>query len=250
MLFWGKKKKMLPDIIVGFVLLEGFDYNFNKLKLNLKNEWGIEIKDSAEEDTIAFNVDDMLIACSFVPEPIPDHEVESHYKDNWMWEDAEKKVSKHRSHVIISILNGKDNIERHKIFTKIASSILVEDEAIAVYMSPMIIEKETYRCLAKELKLGKLLVLLWVYIGIARDKNGISAYTLGLNHFKKKEVEILNSLRECEEIFEFLLRIVGEIIKNDINVEKGSFYKIGKNGFSFKVSSGIFVSGKSLKITY
>ncbi len=59
MLFWGKKKKMLPDIIVGFVLLEGFDYNFNKLKLNLKNEWGIEIKDSAEEDTIAFNVDDM-----------------------------------------------------------------------------------------------------------------------------------------------------------------------------------------------
>lgn len=76
MLFWGKKKKMLPDIIVGFVLLEGFDYNFNKLKLNLKNEWGIEIKDSAEEDTIAFNVDDMLIACSFVPEPIPDHEVE------------------------------------------------------------------------------------------------------------------------------------------------------------------------------
>lgn len=250
MLFWGKKKKILPDIIVGFVLLEGISYDFNELKVNLKKEWGIEIKDSAEEDTIAFNVDKMLIACSFAPEPIPDHEVESHYKDNWMWKDAEKKVSKHRSHIIISILNGKDIIERYKIFTKIASSILAEDGTIAVYMSPMIIEKETYRCLAKELKIGKLPVLLWVYIGIAGGENGISAYTLGLNHFKKKEVEILNSLRDCEEVFEFLLRIVGEIIKNDITVEKGSYFNIGKKVFSFKVSSGIFVNGKSLKITY
>lgn len=250
MLFWGKKKKKLPDIIVGFVLLEGISYDFNKLKANLKEEWGVEIKDSAEEDTIAFNVDKMLIACSFVPAPIPDHEVESHYKDNWMWEDVEKKVSKQRSHVIISILNGKDNIERYKVFTKIASSILVEEEAIAVYMSPMIIEKETYRCLAKELKIGKLPILLWVYIGIAKGKNGISAYTLGLNHFKKKEVEILNSLRDCGEVFEFILRIIGEIIKNDINVEKGSYFNIGKNVLSFKVSSGIFVNGTAWKITY
>lgn len=250
MLFWGKKKKRLPDIIIGFVLLESFSYDFNKLKVDLKNEWGIEIKDTVEEDTIAFNVDNMLIACSFVPKPIPDHEVESHYKDNWMWKEAEKKVSKHKSHVIISILNGRDNIERYKVFTKIASSILLEEEAIAVYMSPMIIEKETYRCLAKELKIGKLPILLWIYIGITNSQSGISAYTLGLNHFKKKEVEILNSFKECDEVFEFILRIVNEIIKNDINVEKGSFFKIGKKELSFKVSSGIFVNGKSLKITY
>lgn len=250
MLFWGKKKKRLPDIIVGFVLLKSFGYNFNKLKINLKNEWGIEINDTAEEDTIAFNIDDMLIACSFVPEPIPDHEVESHYKDNWMWKDAEKEVSKHKSHVIISILNGRDSIERYKIFTKLASSILVDKEAIAVYMSPMIIERETYICLAKELKIGKLPVLLWVYIGIANSQNGISAYTLGLNHFKKKEIEILNSVRECEDLFEFILRIVNEIIKNDINVQRGSLFRIGKKELSFKVSSGVFVNGKSLKITY
>ena len=250
MLFWGKKKKRLPDIIVGFVLLENFSYDFNKLKINLKNEWGIEIKDTADEDTIAFNVDDMLIACSFVPEVIPEHEVESHYKDNWMWEDAEKKVSKHKSHIIISILNGKDNIERYKTFTKIASSILAVDEAIAVYMSPMIIEKETYRCLAKELKLGKLPILLWVYIGIIKKQNTVSVYTLGLNHFKKKEIEILNSLSGCEEVFEFILGIANEIIKNDINVERGGFFKIGEKVLSYKVSSGIFVNGRSLKITY
>ena len=41
-----------------------------------------------------------------------------------------------------------------------------------------------------------------------------------------------------------------EIIKNDINVEKGSFFRIGKKELSFKISSGIFVNGKSLKITY
>lgn len=160
MLFWRKNKKRLPDIIVGFVLLESFSYDFNKLKVNLKTEWGIEIRDSAEEDTIAFNVDNMLIACSFVSKPIPDQEVRSHYKDNWMWQDAEKKVSKHKAHVIISILNGRNNLERYKIFTKIASSILIEEAAIAVYMSPMIIEKETYRCLAKGLRIGKLPILL------------------------------------------------------------------------------------------
>lgn len=47
MLFWGKKKKRLPDIIVGFVLLESLSYDFNKLKINLKKEWKIEIKDTA-----------------------------------------------------------------------------------------------------------------------------------------------------------------------------------------------------------
>ena len=95
MLFWGKKKKRLPDIIVGFVLLESLSYDFNKLKINLKKEWKIEIKDTAEEDTIAFNVENMLIACSFVPEPIPNHEIESHYKDNWMWQDAEYRNINH-----------------------------------------------------------------------------------------------------------------------------------------------------------
>ena len=75
-------------------------------------------------------------------------------------------------------------------------------------------------------------------------------YTLGLNHFKKKEIEILNSLSECEEVFEFILGIANEIIKNDINVERGGFFKIGEKVLSYKVSSGIFVNGRSLKITY
>ncbi len=49
--------------------------------------------------------------------------------------------------------------------------------------------------LAKELKIGKLTILLWVYIGITNSQSGISAYTLGSIISMKKEVEILKLIQ-------------------------------------------------------
>ena len=145
----------------------------------------------------------------------------------------------------IRVSTKDQNIDRQKFAMK----------EIGLGTRQMFIDKQSgkdfnrkgYKKLVKKLKKGDELYIKSID-RLGRDYDEIIEQWRYL--VKKKEVEILNSFRDCEEVFEFILRIVNEIIKNDINVEKGSFFRIGKKELSFKISSGIFVNGKSLKITY
>ncbi|MFC9712806.1 DUF4261 domain-containing protein [Paenibacillus sp. NPDC056933] len=239
------------ETIVGFVLLERDDCNFDHFISNMKNEWDIEIDERPEEGNLFFEVDGMQVVCAHINAPVPDREVEENAKLNVLWRDAEQVTSRHQSQIIVSVLNATDAIQAHILFTQTASALLQLDHALAIYMAPLVVEARKYVDISRGLKDQELPVSLWIFIGLFQGPEGASAYTYGLRNFGKDEMEINHSAEPLSEVFEMMYMTTTYVIENDVTLHDGETL-----GFSAEQklpitrSEGIATEGSSLKIGF
>ncbi|WP_068614825.1 DUF4261 domain-containing protein [Paenibacillus tuaregi] len=237
--------------IVGFVLLDSLDYSFDAFNRHLKEEWNLDPGTPASPESLVFEVDGMKVVCGYMPAAIPNREVEENCKYNFLWREAEQVVSRHKAHIIVSVLGYDDPVEGHKLFTKVASALLQTEQAIAFYSAPMVMEASQYVDLAHALKDGELPVVLWVFIGMYQGENGVGAYTAGLQSFGKDELEVVNSAQSLGDVFEFMSIIASFVIENDVTLKDGETI-----GFSAEQklpltrSAGVVAQGESIKIGY
>ncbi|MNU50241.1 hypothetical protein D3C71_392030 [compost metagenome] len=254
----GKKEASLAQSgeeksgpIVGFVLLDRLQYDFNSFILNLNEHWGIKTGEQTERESLVFEVDGMKVACGYMPAAIPNREVEENCKINFLWREAEQVVSTHKAHIIVSVLGAEDAIEGHKLFTKVASSLLQTEPAIAIYTAPLVMEAGQYVDLAQSLKEDTLPVVLWVFIGMYQNEHGVGAYTVGLRNFGKDEIEIVNSSQGAGDVFEFVTVIVSFIIENDVTLRDGETIGFSaEQKLSLTRSPGVAAEGDSIKIGF
>lgn len=125
------------ETIVGFVLLERDDCDFDLFIRNMRDEWNIEIEERPEEGNLFFEVNGMQVVCAHIAAPVPDREVEENARLNILWREAEQVTSRHQSQIIVSVLNATNAIEGHVLFTQTASALLQLDHALAIYMAPL-----------------------------------------------------------------------------------------------------------------
>lgn len=237
--------------IVGFVLLDKLQYDFDSFIANLKQQWGIETGEQTEQESLVFEVDGMKVACGYMPAVIPNREVEENCKYNFLWREAEQVVSTHKAHIIVSVLGAEDAIEGHKLFTKVASSLLQTAPAIAIYTAPLVMEAGQYVDLAQSLKEDTLPVVLWVFIGMYQNEQGVGAYTVGLRSFGKDEIEIVNSTQSAGDVFEFVTVIVSFIIENNVTLKDGETIGFSaEQKLSLTRSPGVAAEGDSIKIGF
>ncbi|WP_185897322.1 DUF4261 domain-containing protein [Paenibacillus zeisoli] len=237
--------------IVGFVLLDKPQYDFDSFIEKLNEQWGIETGKEKAEESIVFEVDGMKVACGYMPAVIPNREVEENCKYNFLWREAEQVVSTHKAHIIVSVLGAEDAIEGHKLFTKVASSLLQTQSAIAIYTAPLVMEAGQYVDLALSLKEDTLPVVLWVFIGMYQNEQGVGAYTVGLRSFGKDEIEIVNSNQSAGDVFELVTVIVSFIIENDVTLRDGETIGFSaEQKLSLTRSPGVAAEGDSIKIGF
>ncbi|WP_405154807.1 DUF4261 domain-containing protein [Paenibacillus sp. FSL K6-0108] len=240
------------ETIVGFVLLENEDCNFEQFITTMKNEWDIEIEERPEEGNLFFEVDGMQVVCAHINAPVPDREVEENAKLNVLWRDAVQVTSRHQSQIIVSVLNATDAIQAHILFTQTSSALLQLDHALAIYMAPLVVEAGQYVDISRGIKDQELPVSLWIFIGLFQSpENGASAYTYGLRNFGKEEMEITQSAKPLSEVFEMMYMTATYVVENDVNLHDGETL-----GFSAEQklpitrSEGIATEGNSLKIGF
>ena len=250
MFTWNKKKDEFPSIVNGQILFNTAAFPWEKLKNILKKEWDITVTEKNEENTLLFSIDNMLAACTFFPYQmsVPDYNSDPEFSQ--LWENNSCLTKDYKSFISITVTNGKSCIERHKLFTKIASSICTLNSALAVFSPSSIIPGEDYRSLAQEIKYNKLPIFLWVNFGFKMEGDRISAYTNGLCNFNKNDVEILYSKKSFENIFDFLFSLSEEIIKYESDMKTFLSYIKLRRRFAFRFSSGAYIKGKTLKISY
>ncbi|USB33954.1 DUF4261 domain-containing protein [Paenibacillus sp. YPG26] len=237
--------------IVGFVLLDRQQYDFDAFSRNLQEQWGIQTGEQTERESLVFEVDGMKVACGYMPAVIPNREVEENCKYNFLWREAEQVVSTHQAHIIVSVLGAEDAVEGHKLFTKVASSLLQTEPAIAIYTTPLVMEAGQYVDLAQSLKEDTLPVVLWVFIGMYQNDHGVGSYTVGLRSFGKDEVEIVNSSQGAGDVFEFVSVIVSFIIENDVTLRDGETIGFSaEQKLSLTRSPGVAAEGDSIKIAF
>ncbi len=242
--------------ILGMILLEEPNsMQIEKVVSELRKHWKLKVDDSEiGKESSVLVIDGYNIAIAEIPAAIPGNEVQTTAEYNYLWENGVKESSKHKSHVILSIMNsGKNPISENLLFNKVAASILKHSESLGVYIGgrTLLIKKDFYLENTKMMSEEDLPLYNWVYFGLRQENGKQSIYTYGLADFGKPEMEIVNSSDSFDDLNEIMFNMVHYVIASNVTLRDGE--TIGMSATQkLKIieSKGQFLDGRTLKIEY
>ena len=242
---------------VGFVLLDEVRFDAEKYVKNLKEDWGMsyDFEITHDNNTIIADNNGMILTASLMPAPIPDNEAVEQAKTNYRWEKAVEAAEKHKAHLLVSLINrgDVDNIEGAKHYVKLLANATKQEGCLGINILGTVIHPQMYYDFAKlydendDFPIENI-----VYIGLYGDENNtVSGYTYGLEQFGKKELEIIKSLEEAEEVYNFLASISDYIITSDVVLNDGETIGFSEEQkIQISVSEGIALDGETVKLGF
>ena len=242
---------------VGFVLLERADFDAEKYVKDLKKDWGMsyDFEITHDNNTISADNNGMILTASLMPAPIPDNEAVEQAKTNYRWEKAVEAAEKHKAHLLVSVINSGDvdNIEGAKHYVKLLANATKQEGCLGINILGTVIHPQMYYDFAKlydendDFPIENI-----VYIGLYGDENNtVSGYTYGLEQFGKKELEIIKSSEEAEEVYNFLASISDYIITSDVVLNDGETIGFSEEQkIQISVSEGIALDGETVKLGF
>ena len=242
---------------VGFVLLDEVRFDAEKYVKDLKEDWNLDydFEITQEDNTIIADYNGMIMTASLMPAPIPDNEAVEQAKTNYRWEKAVEAAEKHKAHLLVSVINSGDvdNIEGAKHYVKLLANATKQEGCLGINILGTVIHPQMYYDFAKlydendDFPIENI-----VYIGLYGDENNtVSGYTYGLEEFGKKEIEIIKSLEEAEEVYNFLASISDYIITSDVVLNDGETIGFSEEQkIQISVSEGIAVDGETIKLGF
>ena len=242
---------------VGFVLLDEVRFDAEKYVKDLKEDWGMsyDFEITHDNNTIIADNNGMILTASLMPAPIPDNEAVEQAKTNYRWEKAVEAAEKHKAHLLVSVINrgDVDNIEGAKHYVKLLANATKQEGCLGINILGTVIHPQMYYDFAKlydendDFPIENI-----VYIGLYGDENNtVSGYTYGLEQFGKKELEIIKSLEEAEEVYNFLASISDYIITSDVVLNDGETIGFSEEQkIQISVSEGIALDGETIKLGF
>ena len=242
---------------VGFVLLERADFDAEKYVKDLKEDWNLDydFEITQEDNTIIADYNGMIMTASLMPAPIPDNEAVEQAKTNYRWKEAIEVAEKHKAHLLVSVINrgDMDNIEGAKHYVKLLANATKQEGCLGINILGTVIHPQMYYDFAKlydendDFPIENI-----VYIGLYGDENNtVSGYTYGLEQFGKKELEIIKSSEEAEEVYNFLASISDYIITSDVVLNDGETIGFSEEQkIQISVSEGIALDGETIKLGF
>ena len=242
---------------VGFVLLDEVRFDAEKYVKDLKEDWNLdyEFEITQEDNTIIADNNGMILTASLMPAPIPDNEAIEQAKTNYRWDGAVEAAERHKAHLLVSVINrgDMDNIEGAKHYVKLLANATKQEGCLGINILGTVIHPQMYYDFAKlydendDFPIENI-----VYIGLYGDENNtVSGYTYGLEQFGKKELEIIKSSEEAEEVYNFLASISDYIITSDVVLNDGETIGFSEEQkIQISVSEGIAVDGETIKLGF
>lgn len=257
--FFKKSDKKNSDSnspILGMILLEEPNsLNYNGMIGDLEKKWNLKIESKEiEKEALVININGYTIAIGNMPVAIPGDEIKITAEYNYLWKDGIEEAVNHKGHIILSIMNaGKDPIKENILFNQIAASILENSESIGIYIGgrTLLLKKEFYLANTESMSEEDLPLYNWIYFGLRQENGRQSVYTYGLVDFGKKEMEIVNSVKNFEELNEMIFNITHYVIAYDVLLNDGETIGVSATQkLKISESKGKFLEGKTLKIEY
>jgi len=246
-----KEENPAYDLLCASVMLNKVEYDFGAVIKRFEAKWDLDIGPFTEENFLGFIVQGMIVCCTFFKEPISDPALKENVKSDFLWQDAETLVASHAAYILVSVMNQKDQLSAHGLFSKVISSLLESENAIGVYQAPSFFEKSYYIKSAEILLDNKLPTELWVHIHASEAADGFNFATCGMQKFQKNELEIIETKKNFIEAYYYLREIITYTILNDISFNDGE--TIAPNEFmknTITVSEGVLTGGMTIKIDY
>lgn len=246
------------------VLLSSPWFDKEKFIQDFYGDWSLHIKPTGDEKDsdasmqpaaspcLTFSADNITAAITLIPRPVPEQEADKTAAYNYLWPNAVKVTSKHKAHLLITILDGKGSLmEQGLLLVKIASTSCLQLSATGVFTGATVYQLGLYRNLAAVIRDGRLPVFNWVWFGLYKTPRGISGYTYGLELFGKDEIEITDTDLEPDKLRRILVNLASSILEECIVFQDGDTVGLSA-GQKLPVirSEGIALAGMTLKIPY
>lgn len=239
---------------VASVLLSENKWDIRKLANDCITDWNIELSGNNDGGSLVAMMGEITLVVALMPTPVPNEEAEYYASANYMWKNAVEAAKSHKAHILISVL-GKDAdlLEAGKLFTKVVSSCLKQDHAIAVYTDGAVFQPQFYREVASFMQQDKdaLPILDWVWFGVYRTDEYTGIYTYGMRKFGKEEMEVYATNANLNEVRDFLLDIVTYVLDSDVTLKDGDTIGFSEEQkLRVTLSDAVALGGKSLKLEY
>ncbi|WP_207534866.1 DUF4261 domain-containing protein [Desertivirga arenae] len=230
-------------------------YQLDKLIEQLRVHWQCKVDDiNGDEEAGILEVDGQKIMLATIPSQIPWDDIEGTAQYAYNWETAATDLKDHNSHVIVSAFGSASSGQQRAVtLTKVIASILTTSNAVGVYKGAhsLLISNADYQAAAESLKDDTFPVSLWIYLGVRKSGDKTSLYTYGLKEFGKMEMEIIDSPRDIEYLYEFLLNICHYVLTADVTLKDGeTLGPSAEEKIEISLSEGKFVEGQSLKLGF
>mgnify|MGYP000547423080 CR=1 FL=1 len=245
-----KDDKKEGNVLAGFVLYTDANMDWLRFKKFLKDDWNIVPQDDVKDNAMVFKVGDMVVACSLMPNPVPNKEAENAAKYNILWKRAQTRSLSIKAHVMLAVMNKTSAVEQAILFAKVASSLLKLDNAIGIYKDPTVYEKNFYVNFAETIKTASIRCYSYL-TGMYLAKTGLCAFTSGMRFFGYEEMEIVDSPKQPNDLLGFLLSISEYVLSEGVELKDGETIGFSEEQkLPITLSDGVSVPGKTLKIKY
>jgi len=252
----SKSEQKSGSIILGMILLE----ESNSLKIKnvvkeLREKWKLKMDDKETGDEASvLEIEGYKVALGNMDIPIPGDEIKTTAEYNYFWKNGVEEATKHKGHIILSILNaGINPVKENLLFSKVASSILNNSKAIGVYIGgrTLLLKKDFYQYNVDGMSEDNLPLYIWIYFGMRNENGEQSIYTYGLSDFNKKEMEIINSTHPHNELSEMMFSLVHYVIASNVTLKNGETIGMSEEQkLTITESKGKYLDGNTLKIEY
>ena len=186
------------------------------------------LKDGIKSEALVIRQGKMFVAISYMPCKVPQKDIMYAAENNYMWPDAHKAAKQHKAHILIAVVGQESELmDRAMVFAKVAAACCALKSVSAVFFNNVIIQKEFYADMANLMKDDILPLNNWIWFGLYKSKDGLCAYTYGLDLFGKEEIEVLDAACEPKQLHQFVYYLAYHVIANEITLEDGG--TIGPN---------------------
>jgi hypothetical protein len=249
-------KQQDSRILLGMIMLkDDKSFDVSSFVEDFETRYSYNIHEpTGDNGSFVFHADEEMAAIAHMSIPIPSGDIEETAQYAYNWQTALEDTNEHKSHLIVSILQGgQDQIKRFKLFTQILCSLLRTTKSIGVYKGnqSLLIPKEDYLSEAELMDEDYLPLNLWVYFGLRVTGKGNSGYTYGLKEFNKDELEVVDSSKDLEDIRGFLFNTAHYVLEYDVTFADGqTIGSCEEEKILISFSKGQLVEGNTFKFAY
>ena len=215
---------------MGFVLLSSPEFDVERFRAVLREDWGIECPEDAanprsERDGIAlaFEVNGMMATVGLMEAKVPGGEAEYWANSNFMTREASIAAAKaHQAHLLVAVLGrGHAPLEAGELFVKVACACLKAPNVLGIYDCGTVWMPEHFMESAMVMKEGEPPLGDLVFVGLYRDEKGVSSWTNGMRSFGREELEIIHSSRQPSEVYDLMWNVSAYLIRHGAVLRDG-----------------------------
>lgn len=178
-----------------------------------------------KDNTISFRLGEDKVVVSSMKAPIPWADLKGPCSAAWYWPEAGKQLRPHKAHLLVVVVPGTADRKASAIrLTKVTAALVKSSPAAGIFWG----SSGTVHCpvpfcqTAAETAADRLPIEIWIGFGLIPEAGEThSVYTSGLEDFGLQEIEIHNSQRDPQFLYERLFDVVHYVLRKDVILHDG-----------------------------